>query len=111
MHFLANKWRPFTLFFPSALWAKIVEFHLCEDRRNVEVFEYSESLRVVYFSFPVKEKTSEIVASAVRELLVGLARLKAHSRFYLPVKEVERASYEEFVNQWFPTCIVAAAKK
>lgn len=96
---------------PSALWANITEFHLCEDRRNVEVFEYSKSLKVVFFSFPVKEKTSEVVASAVRELLVGLARLKAHSRFYLPLKEAERASYAEFVSQWFPKCMAATAKE
>lgn len=96
---------------PSALWVKIAEFHLCEDRRNVEVFEYSESLKVVFFSFPVKEKTPAIVASAIRELLVGLARLKARSSFYLPLKEAERASYAEFVSQWFPVCLTATTKK
>lgn len=96
---------------PSTLWARIEEFHLCQDRRNVEVFEYSKDLKVVFFSCPVKEKTDEVVASAVRELLIGLARLKAHSRFYLPLKEVERTSYAEFVSQWFPTCIAAVAKK
>lgn len=96
---------------PSAFWVKIAEFHLCEDRRNVEVFEYSEPLKVVFFSFPVKEKTSAVIASAVRELLIGLARLKARSRFYLPLKEAERASYAEFVSEWFPKCISVTAKK
>lgn len=96
---------------PSTLWARIEEFHLCQDRRNVEVFEYSEDLKVVFFSCPVKEKTVEVVTSAVRELLIGLARLKAYSRFYLPLKEIERTSYAEFVTQWFPICIAAVAKK
>lgn len=96
---------------PSSLWARIAEFHLCDDRRNVEVFEYSENLKVAFFSFPVKEKTPETVASAVQELLVGLARLKSRSKFYLPLKEAERAEYADFVAHWLPTCIAAIAKK
>lgn len=96
---------------PSTLWVRIEEFHLCQDRRNVEMFEYGKDLKVVFFSCPVKEKTDGVVASAVRELLIGLARLKAHSRFYLPLKEIERRSYTEFVTQWFPICIAAVAKK
>lgn len=96
---------------PSALWARVAEFHLCADRRNAEMFEYSEELKVVYFSCPVKEKTAELVAFAVQELLVGLARLKAHSHFYLPLKEVERSSYAEFVAQWLPKCIAVTTKK
>jgi hypothetical protein len=96
---------------PSVLWARIAEFHLCEDRRNTEMFEYSEDLKVVFFSCPVKEKTNEVVALAIQELLIGLARLKAHSGFYLPLKEAERLSYQEFVAQWLPKCIAATTKK
>ena len=96
---------------PSVLWVRVAEFHLCEDRRNVEMFEYSENEKVVFFSCPVKEKTAEIVVFAVRELLIGLARLKAHSRFYLPLKKAERSSYEEFVAQWLPACVAATTKK
>ena len=92
---------------PDALWSKISEFHLCQDHRCKEMFEYSEETRIVFFSCPVKQKTVEIVESAVRELLVGLARLRSGSAFFLPLKTRERESYSEFVEEWLPKCIAA----
>lgn len=96
---------------PSALWNKVAQFHLCHDRRNSERFEYSQETRIVYFSFPVKQKTAELVEAAVRELLIGLARLQSGSKFYLPLKQTERESYAPFVTEWFSKCIVAIAKQ
>lgn len=96
---------------PSAMWSKVAEFHLCDDQRNREIFEYSKELRIVSFSFPIKEKTAEVVEIAVRELLIGLARLRSGSTFYLPLKQRERESYTQFITQWFSKCLAAATKK
>ena len=46
---------------PQVFWSKIAEFHLCDDMRCVEVLEFEETSKTVYFSFPVKEKTPEVV--------------------------------------------------
>lgn len=96
---------------PSALWSKVSQFHLCEDQRNTEIFEYSQETRIVCFSFPVKQKTAEMVETAVRELLIGLARLNNGSKFYLPLKQTERESYTPFLTEWFSKCVTAATKK
>jgi hypothetical protein len=96
---------------PSALWSKVSQFHLCDDQRNAEIFEYSQETRIVAFSFPVKQETTEVVEAAVRELLIGLARLKSGSKFYLSLKQTERESYAPFVTEWFSKCIAAATKK
>ncbi len=96
---------------PSALWSKVTQFHLCDDRRNKEAFEYSEQTRIVFFSLPIKEKTTAVVGTAVRELLIGLARLRSGSKFYLQLKQAERDSYAPFIEQWFLKCLAAATKK
>lgn len=94
---------------PKEYWAKVREFHLCDDSRNVEIFEYFEGTRTVFFSYAIKAKSAEVVERAVRELLVGLSRVRSGSRFYLPLRESERESYAAFVDAWLPKCLAMLA--
>ena len=85
---------------PNRYFGPIKEIHLCADQRNEEPFEFADIRNIVYFSYPVKQKTAEDVERAVEAMLVGLARIAAGSRFYLPMKQSERQEYDEFVSLW-----------
>lgn len=92
---------------PKEYFQPVKSFHLLDDHRNIEVFEYFKDDRIVWYSFLVKEKTSEIITKAIEELLIGLARIKANSRFYHPLKDNERLEYQPFVDKWLPKCLEA----
>jgi hypothetical protein len=96
---------------PKEYFAPIKEFHLTHTRRGAEVFEYYAAEKTAHFAFPVKKKTSETTSAAVEELLVGLARIKASTRWEYPLKERERESYGEFVESWKGKCLEAATPK
>lgn len=95
---------------PKEYFIPIRELYLSDDRRNIEAFEYYEKEKIVRYSFVVKEKTPELLRKAVEELLIGLARIKARSTFYMPLKESERALYQPFVDQWLSKCMGAINK-
>ena len=95
---------------PKEYFIPIREFYLSDDRRNIEVFEYYEKEKIVRYSFVVREKTPELLRQAVEELLIGLARIKARSTFYMPLKESERALYQPFVDEWLTKCMAVINK-
>jgi hypothetical protein len=90
---------------PKEYWARISVLHLAHSHyKKAEPFEYDEKTKVGYLIMPVKEKTAELRNVAIRELLLGLIRIKAKSRFFLPMKSIEREEYKAFVEEWLPRC-------
>lgn len=96
---------------PNEYFEPIKEFHLTHTKRGAEIFEFNPDARIAYFAFPVKEKTRELVCRAITELLVGLAKIKAITRWGYPVSEQERATYQEFCDKYEQKCIIAALPK
>ena len=96
---------------PNEYFRPIREFHLTHTPRGVEVFEYQEEEKAVHFAFPVKEKTPETTVTAIEELLIGLARIKAATRWEFPLRVQERKTYMGFVELWKAKCIESATKK
>lgn len=97
---------------PKEFWAKIGEFHLAHSHPNkAEAFEYDEKHKIGYLIMPVKEKTPELRSTAVQELLLGLARIRAKSRFFHPLKPKERDEYQPFIFEWLPRCEAALVRK
>lgn len=95
---------------PQEYWSKISEFHLTHSHPyKAEPFEYDEKTKIGYLIMPVKEKTPEVRHAAIQELLLGLARIRAKSRFFYPLKPRERAEHEEFISEWLPRCEAALA--
>lgn len=88
----------------------IREFHILHGERYLEVFEYSYQEKIVYFLYPVKEKTSEITKDAIVELLIGLVRIKSKSQFGHKLKDKERVEYLPFVEEWLDKCLFAISK-
>jgi hypothetical protein len=96
---------------PPTLWSKVSEFHLCDDHRRSEAFEYDKANKIVFFSYPVQEKTPEIIENAVRELLIGLARVRNDSEFFVRLRQRERETYTDFIEEWLPKCLKATTRK
>jgi hypothetical protein len=96
---------------PVAYWSRIHELHLAHSHpRQVEPFEFEEMRGIAYLIVPVKEKTPLLRAEAIRHLLIGLARVKARSRFFLSLNARELAEYETFVSEWAPKCDAAVVR-
>jgi len=96
---------------PNEYFLPIREFHLTHTKRGAEIFEYYEADKTAHFAYPVKEKTPESTSGAIEELLIGLARIKASTRWHYPLAEREKQSYMEFVELWREKCLEAVTAK
>ena len=92
---------------PPEFSGAIDEFVLSNFERGAEPFEYVASTRRVEFYMPVVEKTPETTERAVREFVLGLARLQAGSTFWRPLDRSERRDYDAFLERWLPVCRAA----
>jgi hypothetical protein len=89
----------------------IDEFVLSNVKRGAEPFEYIASTRRVEFYMPVVEKTPETIERALREFVLGVARMQAGSTFWRPLDRSERRDYDEFLEQWLPVCRAALGQQ
>jgi hypothetical protein len=97
---------------PRLAWARIAEFHLAHSHdRACEMFEFDDRSGIVFFIAPIGSKTRVLRDKAIHELLVGLARVKARSRFFMPLKDPERSLYSAFVDEWMQRCIHAIEQR
>ena len=94
---------------PSPFAASIDEFVLSNFERGAEPFEYIERWRRVEFYMPVVDKTPETTERALREFVLGIARMQAASTFWRPLDRSERRDYDEFIAEWLPVCRAALA--
>ena len=95
---------------PDEYFKPIKEFHLLDDSRNKEVFEYCRKGKIVWFSYPVVEKNHENLDRAIEELLIGIARIKSKSKFCQSLKDQERGEHLDFVKKWHQRCLKAASQ-
>ena len=95
---------------PKEYWSKIREFHLAHSHPyKAEPFEYDEQTKIGYLIMLLKEKTPEVRHDAIQELLLGLSRIRAKSRFFHPLTPRERVEYEGAISEWLPRCEAALA--
>jgi hypothetical protein len=92
---------------PTEYFSSIHEFHLTFDDRQPSIFEFSYEKKRAYFAFPVKDRTPKILSEAVEQLLIGLARIKAKSRFGQIMKKSEASDCQIFVETWQEKCLSA----
>lgn len=93
---------------PREAWAGIAEFHLCHSHpRKCEMFEFDVQTGIAYFIAPLQAKARPQRDEAIQELLIGLARVQAGSRFFTPLKDKERRVHEEFAAEWVERCLHA----
>jgi hypothetical protein len=73
----------------------------------LEGFDYDYNSKIAYFGYSVFKKSPETSEDAVRNLLIGLARITAKAKFghFIPKNEMEE--YLLFVDLWFQKCIKA----
>ena len=96
---------------PSECWLGIEELDIAHSHReHCEPFEYELKRKTAYLIIPVLVKTAATRTEAIRSLLVGLARVKAGSKFFLPLKARELLEYEDFVSHWAPQCEAALVR-
>ncbi len=96
---------------PPEFGSAIDEFVLSNFERGAEPFEYVASTRRVEFYMPVAEKTPETTERALREFVLGVARMQAGSAFWRPLDRSERRDYDEFLDQWLPVCRAALGQQ
>ncbi|WP_459925980.1 hypothetical protein, partial [Desulfatiferula olefinivorans] len=95
---------------PNKYFAPIQEFHITYSRRGSERFEYVQEYKQAHFCYPVEQKNNEIVSDAVRELLIGLARMKTSTMWGYKLSENERSLYQDFLDKWHSKCMSSLMK-
>ena len=96
---------------PKKLWASVNEAHITHSHpRGAEPFEFDAQRGVGYLICPVSQKTPAQRSQAISNLLVGLARVQAKSKFFLPLKEREAMAYRELLDEWLPKCEAEMAR-
>ena len=93
---------------PKEFSVPIREFIIQEGYRCHEPLEYYRPAKRVTFAMPVDEKTDLTTREAVIALLIGIARIRAKSKFAQPLSRLERESYSEFVKEWAERALKAA---
>lgn len=72
-----------------------------------EPFEYDPKRRIAYFAYPGDPNREEVREGALRELLLGFARLDVGGEFRIPLTARQRDDLSAFVDQWYPVCLKA----
>jgi hypothetical protein len=117
-----NAWRQYALSraeveiihatLPRLAWARVAQFHLAHSHdRGCAMLEFDARSGIAYFIARIENKTPVLRDEAIHELLVGLARVKARSRFFTPLKDAERSLYSAFADEWMQRCIHAIEQK
>jgi hypothetical protein len=75
-----------------------------------EPFEYDPRGRVAYFSYAGDPTDRELRDRALRELLLGFARVDAGAEFRVRLSERQRATFNAFIDQWYSACTTAIAE-
>jgi hypothetical protein len=94
---------------PPKYGAQIDEFVLSTFDRWPSPFTYLPLTgnRRVEFCMVVDEKTSATTERAVREMLLGLARIESGSKFDRPLSDQERQEQTPFITKWLPAARAA----
>lgn len=92
---------------PDGVVREIDQLVLVADKWGVEPFEYDPKRRVAYFAYPGDSNTKGIREDALRELLLGFARVEAGAEFRIRLTDRQRSEFGPFIDQWFPACLEA----
>jgi hypothetical protein len=92
---------------PTAFADDVETFVLANWLRGSEPFEFITSHYRIEFCMPVVDKTPATTEAALREFLLGLARMQAGSTFWKPLDRSERRGYDEFIDTHLPACRAA----
>ncbi len=92
---------------PDRIVRQIDKLVLVAEPWGVEAFEYDPKRRVAYFAYPGDSNVREIREAALRELLLGFARLDAGAEFGIRVTDGQRIEFGAFIDQWCPVCLKA----
>lgn len=95
---------------PARIVQQIDQLVVVANRWGLEPFEYDPKRRVAYFSYPGDPNDEEVREGALRELLLGFARLDAGAEFGIHLTERQREEFRAFIDQWYPPCATAIAK-
>ena len=96
---------------PKRFWFRVKELHLAHSHPGqAEPFEFDDVRGIAYLICPVNQKTQKLRSQAISSLLIGLARVQAKSKFFVPLKVRENLLYQELLEKWLPKCEAAMAR-
>jgi hypothetical protein len=89
---------------PADIVAQIDRLVLVSERWGHEPFEYDPKRKVAYFAYPGDPNIESVRDGALRELLLGFARLEAGDKFKARLTAKQRDSFNAFIDHWHEAC-------
>jgi len=92
---------------PARVTRRIATLVVVRDSAGPEPFEYDAEARSVQFRIPGDPRNPEAHDRALRELLLGFARLESGGAFGMSLSDRQRDAFKAFVDEWHPRCAKA----
>lgn len=95
---------------PDRLLRRVDELVLVGERGGADAIEHLARRRLVLLCIPGDSHDPQARERALRELLLGFARLESGDAFGEPLDERRRSELETRVDEWYPRCFKAMAE-
>lgn len=95
---------------PARIIRRVAEILIVGESTGPEPFEFNRDKRSARLSIPGDAHNAEVRDHALRELLLGFARLDAGESFGISLTDRQRSTFQSFIDEWHPRCLKAIAE-
>src|SRR6266581_5847406 len=95
---------------PDRIIRRISKLVVVGESVGPEPFEFDRKKRVAQLCIPGDPHDAQARDRALRELLLGLARLDLNPEFQTSLTDGQRITLQAFADEWHPRCLKAIAE-
>ncbi|HTK31878.1 MAG TPA: hypothetical protein VL332_07930 [Candidatus Saccharimonadaceae bacterium] len=95
---------------PAGITRRVTKLLVVGESAGPEPFEFDPHERIVQFRIPGDPHDVEARHRALRELLLGFARVDSGESFGMRLTDRQRDGFQGFVEEWLPRCLEAIAE-
>ena len=96
--------RAVTSILPARVVQRVDRLLVRDQPVGPEPFEYDAATKRAEFACLGEPDDPEARDQALRELLLGFARVDSEAKFGIQLEETERAAFASLVAEWYPRC-------
>lgn len=95
---------------PARIIRRVAKLVMVGESTGPEPFEFDPDKRIAQFCIPGDPHNVEARDRALRELVLGFARLDSSDSFGKSLTDRQRDTFQAFVDEWHPKCLKAIAE-
>lgn len=96
--------RAATRILPAHVLQRVERLLVLDHPVGPERFEYDAQTKQAQFACLGDANDADARAHALRDLLLGLARVDAEAPFGIQLGDADRKAFDSFVDRWYPRC-------